>query len=122
MPLGQTDPAMMPQAKGGQEARGKIIAGLGLEMIRTAIPMFPKESDLGVACAEVAAKLGRIFQKPEQDIGQAELKFMGQQLYPGQRPPAMDTGGDIRQKLMGQGVPAGPPPEMAGAPPGPQGA
>ena len=119
MALGQVDPAMQPQPKPGQEARGKIVAGLGLELIRTAISLFPKESDFGIALAETAAKLGKIFQKPEQDMGQAELKFMSQQLYPGQKPAAMDQGGDIRQKLMGQGVPGGPPPgapAMAGAP------
>ncbi len=114
-PLGQTDPAMMPQPKGGQEARGKVVAGLALEMARLAITMFPKESPMAIALAETAAKLGRIFQKPEQDLGQAELKFMGQQLYPGQRPAAMDMGGQARASLAGQGVP-GAQPAMAGAP------
>ena len=114
MPLGQVDPAMQPQPKGGQEARGKVVAGLALEMARLAITMFPKESPMAIALAETAAKLGKIFQKPEQDLGQAELKFMGQQLYPGQRPAAMDMGQGARSALAGQGVP-GAAPAMAGA-------
>ena len=119
MPLGQVDPAMQPQPKGGQEARGKVVAGLGLEMVRVAITLFPKESDFAIALAETAAKLGKLFQKPEQDLGQAELKFMGQQLYPGQRPAAMDMGGQVRQQMMGMGSPAAAPaPAMAGAVPG----
>ena len=126
MPLGQVDPAMQPQPKPGQEARGQVVAGLGLEMVRTAITMFPKESPMAIALAETAAKLGKLFKKPEQDLGQAELKFMGQQLYPGQRPAAMDMGGDIRQTMqgMGAGAPGGPggAPQMAGmGAAGPQG-
>src|SRR3990167_10498190 len=122
MPLAQVDPAMRPQAKGGQEARGKVVAGLGLEMVRMAIAMFPKESDFAISLAETAAKLGKLFQKPDQDLGQAELKFMGQQLYPGQKPAAMDMGGQVKQSMMGMGVPAANP-MMAGAAPGagPQG-
>ena len=65
---------MQPQQKGGQEARGKVVAGLGLEMCRLAITMFPKESTMAIALAETAAKLGKLFQKPEQDLGQAELR------------------------------------------------
>lgn len=113
MPQGQVEPAAAPQAKGGQEARGKIIAGLATELARIAIPMFPKESPMGIALAEVAAKLGKIFAKPPEDLGQAELKFMGQQLYPGQKPAAMDMGNVVRGGLAGQGVPG-----AAGAPPG----
>lgn len=107
MPLGQTDPATMPEAKGGTEARGKIVAGLGLEMIRHAISMFPKDSDFSITLSEMSAKLGKMFKKPPQDLGQAELKFMGSQLYPQQQQPnAMDSGGGIQQKLMGMGAPA----------------
>ena len=119
MPLNQVDPAVRPQPKGGQEARGKIVAGLGLEMVRAAISMFPKESDFAIALAETAAKLGKLFQKPDHDMGQAELKFMGSQLYPGPQPAAMDSGGGIQQKLMGMGAQGSPPaagaPMMAGA-------
>jgi len=104
VPLDNVDPAMQPQPKGGQEARGQIIAGLGLEMVRTAIPMFPKESDMAIALAEIAAKLGKMFKKPPEDLGKAELKFMEQQLFPGQRPAAMESGGAVRSSLMGQGV------------------
>jgi hypothetical protein len=114
MPLNQVDPAVRPQPKAGQEARGKVVAGLGLEMVRMAISMFPKESDMAIALSETAAKLGKMFQKPDQDMGQAELKFMGSQLYPGQQPAAMDSGGAVRSSLMGQGV-AAPQPAMAGA-------
>ena len=81
--------------------------------------MFPKESDFAIVLAETAAKLGKQFQKPEQDLGQAEMKFMQSQLFPGQRPSAMDMGGNIQQKMMGmgaQGSPApGAAPMMAGA-------
>ena len=114
MPLNQVEPAMRPQPKGGQEARGKVVAGLGLEMVRMAISMFPKESDFAIALAETAAKLGKLFQKPDQDMGQSELKFMQSQLYPQQKPAAMDSGAAVQSSLMGQGVqPAG-----AGAPAG----
>lgn len=120
MPLNQVDPATRPQPKGGQEARGKLLAGLGVEMLRIAIPMFPKESDFGITLAEVSAKLGKMFAKPPADLGQAELKFMGSQLYPQQQPQnAMDSGGGIQQKLMGMGAPA--PAGVGGAPAGPQG-
>jgi hypothetical protein len=122
MPLGQqVDPAMRPQPKGGQEARGKVIAGLALEMARMAIPLFPKESTMAIMLAEIAAKMGKEFAKPPEDLGQAELKFMGQQLYPGQKPAAMDMGGNVRSSLMGQGVPA-PAPGMGAAPPAMAGA
>lgn len=107
MPPGQVEPAAAPQQKGGQEARGKIIAGLATELARIAIPMFPKESPMGIALAETAAKLGKIFAKPPEDLGQAELKFMGQQLYPGQKPAAMDMGQVAKAGLAGQGVPVG---------------
>lgn len=122
MPLNQVDPAVRPQPKGGQEARGKIIAGLALELARTAIPMFPKESPMAIMLAEIAAKMGKEFAKPPEDLGQAELKFMGQSLYPGQKPAAMDSGGGIQQKLMGMGAPApGAALAGAGAAPPPQG-
>mgnify|MGYP001572090272 CR=1 FL=1 len=117
MPLGQVDPAVQPQAKGGEEARGKVIAGLALAMIRIAIPKFSKESDLAIVLSEVSAKLGKQFQKPEEDMGLAELKFMQSQLFPGQRPQAMDMGGNIQQKMQGMGIqgPGAPAPMMAGA-------
>ncbi len=122
MPLNQVDPAVRPQPKGGQEARGKVVAGLGLEMVRMAISMFPKESDMAIALSETAAKLGKMFQKPDQDMGQAELKFMGSQLYPGQKPAAMDSGPAVQSSLQGQGVPgANPMAAMAGGMPAPQG-
>ena len=118
MPQGQVEPAAAPQPKGGQEARGKIIAGLATELVRIAIPLFPKESPMGIALAETAAKLGRIFAKPPEDLGQAELKFMSQQLYPGQKPAAMDMGQVARQGLAGQGVPVGAGPAAGGPPQG----
>lgn len=119
MALAQVDPAMQPQPKGGQEARGKILAGLGLEMVRIAIPMFPKESPMAIALAETAAKLGKQFQKPPEDLGMAELKFMQNQIYPGQKPAnAMDSGAGVRSSLAGAGVPAAAPNPMAGAAPG----
>jgi hypothetical protein len=121
VPLGQTEPAMQPQAKGGQEARGDIVAGLGLEMIRMAQAMYPGTSEKGILLAEVSAKLGRGFKKPPQELGEAELKFMHQSLYPGQRPAAMDMGGQVRSSLMGQGIPAPQQQAAAAAAPGPQG-
>ncbi len=109
MPQGQVEPAMAPQAQGGKEARGKIVAGLGLEMVRMAIAMFPKESDMAIALAETAAKLGKHFKKPEEDMGAAELKFMGSQLYPHPRPMAMDAGSQVQSSLQSQGVGASAP-------------
>jgi len=107
MEQGQVDPAMMKGPKDGQEARGKILAGLGLETIRRAIPMFPADSSLGIMLAEVTAKLGKEFAKPPEDLGQAELKFLQSQLYPQQqRPAAMDSGAGIQQSLMQQGAPS----------------
>src|SRR3989442_1594730 len=99
---GTAPAAPATQDRSGKEARGKIVAGLGLEMMRIAIPLLGN-TPLGQRVAEVVAKLGREIAKPPQDLGQSELKFMGSQLYPGGPGPA----------------PQGPPPAMPGPPPVP---
>lgn len=108
--------AAMPNApqRGGKEARGKVVAGLGLELLRMAIPLLGMSED-GQAVTEVVAKLGKKFGKPPQDLGQSEMKFMQSQLYPQPRPQAMNMGPQVQSSLQGAGVPAAPPPG-AGAP------
>ena len=104
--VGGTAPAMPQQAdRGGKEARGKIIAGLALELARISIPMLGN-TELGQEIASFVAKIGRRLSKPPQDLGQSELKFMGSQLWP----PAQSGGAD------GAARPAMPPPP----PPPPQ--
>lgn len=73
-------PGQMQQ--GGKEARGKVVAGLGLEMLRISIPLLANSED-GQAVIEAVAKLGKRFVKPAEDLGQAELKFMGSQMFGG---------------------------------------
>jgi hypothetical protein len=105
-PMG-TAPAMPGQVQSsGKEARGKVIAGLGLEMLRIAIPLLGNTPD-GLAVVEVVAKLGKKFAKPAADLQKSELTFMQSQLGGGgggmpagpgaqaqqapQAPPAMPT-------------------------------
>jgi hypothetical protein len=84
----------MPQHadRAGKEARGKVVAGLGLEMLRISIPLIGN-TDLGHEIAITVGKLGRRLQKPPEDLGQSELKFMGSQLYPPPQAPAEKAGG-----------------------------
>lgn len=125
MPLGlQAGPAMpgpaLPgqQDRGGKEARGKVVAGLGLELLRISIPLLGNTED-GQALAEVVAKLGKRFVKPEADLGQAEMKFMGSQLYPQPQGDAMQVPGAIQQQFGAMGMrPGGSPGPGAGPPPG----
>ena len=123
MPLGLgAGPAMPGPAqpgqpdRGGKEARGKVVAGLGLELLRIAIPLLGNSED-GQSLAEVVAKLGKRFVKPASDLGQAEMKFMGSQLYPAPQGNAMQVPGAIQQQFQGMGMKPG-----GGAPPPPPGA
>jgi len=113
-------PALPGQAdRGGKEARGKVVAGLGLELLRIAIPLLGNSED-GQSLAEVVAKLGKRFVKPAADMGQAEMKFMGSQLYPAPQGNAMQVPGAIQKQFQGMGMrPGGPGP---GAAPPPEGA
>jgi hypothetical protein len=86
-PMG-TAPAMPGQVQSsGKEARGKVIAGLGLEMLRIAIPLLGNTPD-GLAVVEVVAKLGKKFAKPAADLQKSELTFMQSQLGGGGGPMA----------------------------------
>ncbi len=128
MPLGlgagpaMPGPALPGQAdRGGKEARGKVVAGLGLELLRIAIPLLGNSED-GQSLAEVVAKLGKRFVKPATDLGQAEMKFMGSQLYPQPQGNAMQVPGAIQKQFQGMGMQPGGPvpgaaPPPAGAPP-----
>lgn len=124
MPLGlgagpaMPGPAQPGQAdRGGKEARGKVVAGLGLELLRIAIPLLGNSED-GQSLAEVVAKLGKRFVKPASDMGQAEMKFMGSQLYPAPQGNAMQVPGAIQQQFQGMGMkPGGAAPQPAGGPP-----
>ena len=108
-PPGAASP--MAPKQGGQEARGRVMAGLGLELLRMAIPLFGNSPD-GQAIVEVVAKLGKKFVKPPADLGAAELKFMGSQLGQGGPKPAGPGGG----------MPPPPPPPPGAAPaPGAEG-
>jgi len=109
---GGTSPAAPAQAdRSGKEARGKVVAGLGLEMMRVAIPLLGN-TPLGQRVAEAVAKLGREITKPPADLGQSELKFMGSQLYGGGGP-----GGAAGPQGARPGMPPTPPapPMMAEA-------
>lgn len=124
MPLGvgagpaMPGPALPGQAdRGGKEARGKVVAGLGLELLRIAIPLLGNSED-GQSLAEVVAKLGKRFVKPASDMGQAEMKFMGSQLYPAPQGNAMQVPGAIQQQFGAMGMkPGGAAPPPGGAPP-----
>ena len=123
MPLGlQAGPAMPGPAlpgqadRGGKEARGKVVAGLGLELLRISIPLLGNSED-GQALAEVVAKLGKRFVKPASDMGQAEMKFMGSQLYPAPQGQAMQVPQALQQQFGAMGIPPGGPKPGVGPPP-----
>ena len=103
-----TAPAAPQKAdRGGKEARGKIVAGIGLEMLRIAIPLLGN-SPLGLMVAQSVAKLGREITKPPQDLMQSEMTFMQQQLAAG--------GGGQPGPAAGPAMPPTPPaPPMAQA-------
>lgn len=115
--FGSTAPAMVaPQQKGGKDMRGKVVAGLAMELLAIALPMLSQSkgqdgrpSEDAVAVSDAYNKLLKHFAKPPADLGQSELKFMQSQLYPVPRPPAMDSGQGIRQSLAGMGVQPGAP-------------
>ena len=65
----------------GQQARGKVIAGIGAQMIREAASMFPIDSDENVSLTKSSLELAKMFMKPPEDLGMAELKFMASQLW-----------------------------------------
>lgn len=75
----------MQADRSGKQARGKVVAGLGLEMLRIAIPLLGGDK-LGQVVADCVAKLGREVSKPPQDLGESELKFMQSQLAGGGGP------------------------------------
>ena len=105
-PMG-TSPAMpgkVPQD--GKIARGKVVAGLGLEMLRVSIPLLGN-SEEGLLVTEVTAKLAKRFMKPPEDLGKSELGFMQSQLF-GQGGPA---GG-----APGGAAPGGAPPQQVPSP------
>lgn len=111
--IGNTMPAMAAPELEGKEARGRVLAGLALEILATSIPMLGKSED-AVVVADAYNKLLKKFAKPPADMGEAELKFIGSQIYPqaqsapGQAAP-MDPsqmGQNVRTSLMGAGVPA----------------
>src|SRR6266446_571614 len=77
--------------RGGKEARGKIVAGLGLEMLRIAIPLLGN-TPLGIRVSEMVARLGKEITKPAADLGQSEMTFMQQQLFPGGGSPGGGPG------------------------------
>ena len=80
-PMG-TAPAMpgpMGAQQDGKIARGKVVAGLGLEMLRIAIPLLGNTEE-GLLVTEVSAKLAKRFVKPPKDMQQSELTFMQSQL------------------------------------------
>lgn len=115
-PFGNTSPAIMAGPKPGNNAKGEVIAGLALALLEMAIPMLG--ADRKIIAEEAHLKLLKEFSKPPQDLGQAELKFMGSQLYPQQRPPGavMESGPGIQSQLQGLGVtPQAPPQEAAAA-------
>lgn len=113
---GGTSPAMPQQAdRGGKEARGKVVAGLGLEMLRIAIPLLGN-SKMGLIVSECVSKLGREVSKPPADLGAAELKFMESQLGAGGAGPQ----GGAPKPMQGMPPTPAPPPGMMpqGAPGG----
>lgn len=79
-PMG-TAPAMPGQVQqGGKEARGKILGGMALEVARLAMMQYPASSPDAVFLSEIIAKMGKRFSRPQADMMQSELKFMGSQL------------------------------------------
>ena len=105
-----TSPAAPQHAdRGGKESRGKIVAGLGLEMLRIAVPLLGN-TPLGQRVAETVAKLGKEISKPPTDLGQSEMQFMSQQLFPGGA-----TGTSGAQGGPMPNMPPTPPPPVGGA-------
>lgn len=99
---GGTSPAAPAQPeRGGKEARGRVVAGLALELARVAIPLLGNSQD-GVDLAKFVSTFGKRFVKPPEDLGKSELQFMQSQIFP--------TGAQ-------GGPPGGGPPPMPGAPP-----
>jgi hypothetical protein len=77
-----TAPAMpgpMGARQDGRVARGKIVAGMMLELGRIAIPMLGNTEE-GLLVTEVVAKLAKRFMKPPKDLQQSEFQFIQSQL------------------------------------------
>jgi len=111
---------LMNPPMAGQDAKGDVMAGLGLWFLGRAVGMFTTPqgmSEKGQALAEAVAKLGRKFKAPDKDLGQAELKFMasqyggpqqgaGPQGQPGPQGPPQSPPPSPMASLAGAGVPA----------------
>lgn len=118
MPPGAATP--MAPRRGGQEAQGEVLAGLGLHFLRKAVSMLGS-TPKGQKVAEAIARLGKEFVVPAGDLSQSELKFASAQAPGGGPSSPMMAGGQAQQSLAGAGVPAAAPPPMpapAGAPGG----
>ena len=69
-----------------------VQAGLGLEMLRMAVPNLGN-SKVGLDLNAFLAKFGKHFLKPEPGLGKSELRYMESQMYGGGGPQgAADQG------------------------------
>src|SRR5437667_12405069 len=86
-PGGTAPAAPMQQQRPAQESRQNVLMGLALwfaSQAHAAAPMSEHAPDI----AGMLSKLGKRFQPPPADIGQAEMKFPQSQYTPGGPGPA----------------------------------
>ena len=107
-PGGTAPAAPMQQQRPAQESRQNVLMGLALwfaSQAHAAAPMSEHAPDI----AGMLSKLGKRFQPPPADIGQAEMKFMQANYAPGAGPAAGPA--------AKPGMPPTPPPPPMAAPP-----
>jgi hypothetical protein len=104
-PFGSTGPATTAAPQEGKMARGRVLGGIGLEMLRMAASQFKGDSEEGIALMEAAVKLGKMFKKPPADMEESELKFMQAQLRGGGGGSPMDGGAQKSLQQAGAGQP-----------------